>query len=153
MSGRLIGIARKPGPRQPVETVTRVHVTREAGLAGDFRGGGPQERRVTILTKEGFAAALAELPTDATELSWTARRANLLIEGVALAHMTGRLLRVGSVVLEITGETAPCRRMDEAFAGLKDALRPDWRAGATARVLAAGEMALGDAVALEPAQG
>ena len=48
--------------------------------------------------------------------------------------------------LEVTGQTYPCLRMEEAHAGLLSALAKDWRGGVTARVLAGGVVALGDAV-------
>jgi acetolactate synthase-1/3 small subunit len=35
-----------------------------------------------------------------------------------------------AVVLEITGEADPCRRMEQQFAGLQNALTPDARGGA-----------------------
>jgi MOSC domain-containing protein YiiM len=56
------------------------------------------------------------------------------------------VVRVGPVVLEVTYPTTPCKRMDEARAGLLRALYPDWRGGITCRVVEGGAIALGDAV-------
>jgi MOSC domain-containing protein YiiM len=58
----------------------------------------------------------------------------------------GGVVRIGSVVLEITFPTMACQRMEEAHAGLLKALYPDWRGGITARVLEGGRIALGDPV-------
>jgi MOSC domain-containing protein YiiM len=146
MSGRLIGIARKAERRAPVELIERGRISMEAGLDGDWRGPKSEDRRITVMTREGFEAALRELPADAATLPWTARRANLLVEGVRLPHVVGGVIQIGPVILEITGETAPCSRMDEAYPGLLKALFPDWRGGVICRVIEGGDVALGDPV-------
>jgi MOSC domain-containing protein YiiM len=146
MSGRLIGIARKHERRAPVETLDRGRITVEGGLAGDHRGPKYPKRRITVIAREAWEAALAELPADAAGLPWTARRANLLVEGVCLPRAVGGVVQIGPVVLEITGETNPCERMEEAWPGLLEALTPEWRGGVTCSVVEGGEIALGDAV-------
>jgi MOSC domain-containing protein YiiM len=47
---------------------------------------------------------------------------------------------------EVTGETDPCPRMDDAAPGLKDAMIPDWRGGVTCRVIESGHLSVGNAV-------
>lgn len=141
-TGKLLSIAIKPGPRSPMTLVDSAAVTLEEGLAGDSRGS-VRTRQVTLVAREAWADACHEL---GTELPWTARRANLLIEGFSLQHTTGRVLHIGPVKLEVTGETLPCGRMDEAHPGLQQALVPDWRAGITASVLSPGIIRVGDHV-------
>lgn len=145
IEGRLIAIARREGKRAPMQLLERARVTGDAGVQGDFRGR-PGRRQVTVLTAEAWAAACAEL---GRELPWTERRANLLIEGLGLTGTTGGRLVIGTLVLEITGELDPCSRMDEASDGLCAALTPDWRGGVTCRVLADGEIGIGEGVRLE----
>ncbi|AGH51281.1 MOSC domain-containing protein [Sphingomonas sp. MM-1] len=150
MTGRLLGIARHDRPRGPMETIDAATVTPSLGIHGDHRGavkpGGKGRRQVTVITRAAWDAAMADLGL-AQPLDWWVRRANLLVDGIDLPREAGaRLLFAGGVVLEITGECDPCRRMDEIAPGLQDALVPDWRGGITARVLAGGELAIGDEV-------
>ena len=100
---------------------------------------------VTVLTREGWDAACREL---GREVGWGTRRANLWIEGIAVARRVGARLVIGEVVLEITGETTPCSRMDAQVPGLTSALTPDWRAGVTCRVVHGGTVRLGDVVGI-----
>lgn len=108
----------------------------------------PPRRAVTVLAREAWDAALADLGDEAAgRLDWTTRRANLLVEGVTLPRAVGGVVQIGASVLEVTYPTTPCARMDEeAYPGLKRALYPDWRGGITCRVLKGGPIALGDAV-------
>ena len=142
--GRLVAIARKPAAGAPVEEVAEARITAAAGLEGDSRGQ-PGPRQITVLAVEDWAAACAEL---GAEVSWTLRRANLLVEGFALPREPGARLNIGDVVLEVTGETIPCERMDEGHAGLCAVLTPEWRAGRTCRVMAGGDISVGDAAAV-----
>lgn len=149
--GILTGIARHGRPRGPIETLDRVDVTVEAGLAGDFRGavkpGGRGKRQVSMIEAGDWAAAMAELGHD---LPWWVRRANLLIDGLDLPQTPGARVRIGAdVVIRITTECDPCSRMEEIAEGLKAALTPDWRGGALGRVVVGGHIAIGDAVVVE----
>ncbi|MFY0610114.1 MAG: hypothetical protein JXQ99_01210 [Hyphomicrobiaceae bacterium] len=145
MSGRLIGIARRHARRAPMEEIETGSISCDAGLEGDHKGAKFPQRQVTIMTIEAWRAALADLP-DQPDLPWTLRRANLLVEAVDLPRAKGGLIAVGDVQLEITNQTVPCGRMDEAHAGLLKALHPAWRGGVTCRVLQAGDVRIGDLV-------
>lgn len=150
--GRLIGIARHAFSRAPIETLDRVHVSIEGGVAGDFRGavkpGGKARRQVTVMTREDWEAALTDLGDP--PLAWSDRRVNLFAEDIDLPRSTGSVIRIGeSVVLEITGECDPCSRMETVAPGLRAVLTPDWRGGRLCRVTAAGDIALGDEIWIE----
>lgn len=148
--GRLIGIARRPQRRAPMQEVQSGMITAAAGLECDHKGPKFPLRRITVLAREDWEAALAHLPDLAglPQLAWTLRRANLLVEGLRLPRARGGRLQIGPVVLEVTYPTQPCKRMDEAHPGLLKALHPDWRGGVTCRVLEGGIVRLGDEAAV-----
>lgn len=143
-AGRLIAIARRPARRAQMQEIAEGVVSVEAGLAGDCKGIKFKQRQITILAREAWQAAVAE--AGQPRLSWMVRRANLLVEGIELPRGRGSLLRVGPVRLEVTGQTYPCVRMEEACSGLLRALARDWRGGLTCRVTEGGHLQLGDAV-------
>jgi MOSC domain-containing protein YiiM len=143
--GQVLGIARRQRPRAPMEPRSAVRVTPEHGVDGDARGR-PGRRQVTVLARDGWEAALADA---GATLPWTTRRANFYVSGIDLEQAAGAELRVGaSLRLRVTGETDPCARMDAAWPGLQAALAPAWRGGVTCRVIAGGDVAVGDPVVL-----
>jgi MOSC domain-containing protein YiiM len=144
MSGTLIGIARRDKPRAPMEILERASVRMDAGIEGDCRGI-VQDRNVTLIFREDWEAACRDL---GRELPWGTRRANLLVEGLVGFKHVGAQLKVGTALLEITEENPPCGVMEILAAGLRDALRPNWRGGVACRVLQDGVVALGCTVAL-----
>ena len=151
MTGVLIGIARHAFPRAPMEVLDHVHVSIEGGLAGDFRGavkpGREAKRQVSLIERGDWDAAMAELGVDH---HWSARRANLLVEGLDLPRQAGAVVRIGAdVALEIVTECDPCSRMEEIEPGLKAALTPDWRGGALTRVISGGDIRVGDSIKVE----
>jgi MOSC domain-containing protein YiiM len=150
-AGVLRGIARHAFPKAPMETIDHVQVTREGGLQGDFRGavrlGGKDRRQVSLMEASDWLAALDEL---GTVVEWQERRANLLVDGLDLPQVPGKVVRIGDGVrLQITCECDPCSRMDAIVPGLKAVLMPDWRGGALARVLHGGEIRIGDPILIE----
>ena len=146
----LAGIAIRKKSRAPMLALEDCELSLERGLAGDFRGK-PGKRQVTVLSDEAWLQACSEV---GHTLSWLTRRANLLVRGVAFsAQDVGKVLCIGTVKLQITRETDPCQRMDDALPGLKNALAPDWRGGVCCRVLAPGQIRVGDNVLLKTVTG
>ena len=140
-SGRIIGIAWRPKAKAAMQTGQQAMITRFAGLLDDAKGK-PGKRQLTLLSQAQWQAACDELQV---QLPWTVRRANLLVEGLQFGpHMLGQQIKIGQLLLLITGETDPCIKMDRQQPGLRQALTPDWRGGVCCQVLADGKVHLGD---------
>ena len=145
MTGRLAGIAVRPDRYAPHIDHDDIDIGLD-GLDGDHAGRWP-DRMVSIIAAEDWADACAALnpPADPiAELPWQARRANLLLEGVRLPRAAGAIITIGPVVLEVTGQTHPCKRMEETRAGLLKALAMEWRGGVLCRVKTPGRVRIGD---------
>ena len=142
--GQLEAIWIKRAHRGPMDPVPEARLVAGQGVAGSVDRS--RRRQVTILSREAWDACMAELGTD---LDPSTRRANLLVAGVDLEGTRNRVLRIGDARLLIGGEVTPCERMEEAYAGLQATMRPYWRGGAFAQVLADAEIRVGDSIEWE----
>ena len=149
-AGVIAGLARHAAPRAAMEVIDRATITPERGVEGDCKGrfkpGGRNRRQVTLIERGDWEAATAALGVD---LPWSDRRANILVDGINLPQLPGTVLRIGDVRLVVMVECDPCHRMDALAPGLQQALRDDWRGGVCTRVLAGGEIAVGNAIIVE----
>ena len=130
-----------------MDSVAHADLDPERGIIGNADRS--RRRQVTLIEHEVWTRLMAELGADVDP---SARRANLLLRGVSLAHSRGRILRIGDVRLMLSGETTPCERMDEAWPGLQIAMRRDWGGGAFAQILTPGRIHVGDVVQWESVQ-
>ena len=142
----LHGIAVKPAKKRVVRTLKTGFIT-STGIEGNYsaklRGAARSRRQVTVISLEQWDEAMRELGED---MPWYMRRANLCVMGHRFGpEDVGKMLLIGAdAILEITGETDPCKRMEEILPGLKEALTPSWRGGVTCRVCAVGAVSVGD---------
>jgi len=139
---RWIGL--RPARRAPMEAVRRATFDPGSGLHGDrYRNSSTRTRQVTLLAEEDLRAIASYLGRDAVPPEQLRR--NIVVSGLNLRALKGARLRLGSVVLAVTGECHPCSRMEETLGiGGYNAVRG--HGGLTARVLAEGQVVLGDAV-------
>ena len=139
--GRLEAIWLKRAHRGPMDPVTEATLVAGRGLVGNADQG--RRRQVTLIEREVWDRLMRELDA---EVSPNARRANLMVSGCSLENARDRVLWVGGCRLRILGETRPCERMDEAFDGLREAMKPRWGGGAFAEVLDDGLISVGERV-------
>ena len=156
-AGRLEAILLRPARGVPMVAAAQGRAVAGRGLEGDrsaTRATG-SKRQVTLIQAEHLPAIAAlagcPAPIDPARL-----RRNLVVSGINLVAARTLfadrplVLHIGAeVVLEITGPCDPCSRMEAAIGpGGYNAMRG--HGGMTARVLAGGLLARGDAVRVEP---
>lgn len=142
-AGRVEFIGVRAARGVPVQAVDAVQAVAGRGLVGDRYSGGSGKRGVTLVQAEHLPviAALAGLPVvDPATL-----RRNLVVAGIPLLALKGRLFRIGGVLLEGTGPCDPCSKMEAALGeGGYNAMRG--HGGLCARIVEGGVIRLGDAV-------
>jgi MOSC domain-containing protein YiiM len=143
-NGRLQAIWIKRMKLGPMDAADSAALVTSKGIVGNANQGG--KRQVTIIEQEIWDDLMNQL---GATLSPSERRANLMTSGIRLANSRGRILRVGACRIRIYGETRPCERMDEAFEGLRDAMRAGWGGGAYGEILDDGQINIGDEVCWE----
>jgi MOSC domain-containing protein YiiM len=140
--GRVEWIGVRPERLAPLVALNEVEALLETGLRGD-RYASSGKRQVTLIQSEHLPvmSSLLRKPVEPTTL-----RRNLVISGINLLALKGARFRIGEALLEGTGPCEPCSRMEDALGpGGYNAMRG--HGGITARVLEAGQIKLGDAVA------
>lgn len=146
--GKIRAIAIKTAESGPMREVEDAVAEIDGGLVGGVKPS--PERGITFLATSQWRQVMGELNAN---LPWHTRRANVLIEAESLGHLIGKRLRFGEVEVQVINETRPCGLMDQFLPGLKNALKPECRAGVYGRVLRGGSFHVGDGVsAVEEAQ-
>ncbi|MGX9461418.1 MOSC domain-containing protein [Shewanella sp. A14] len=147
MTITLEGIAYKTAKRGEMKPIFCAKVTEERGVEKDVFGK-PGKRQVTIMSQQQWEVACLQIKAD---LNWLTRRANLLISGHEFsAEDVGKTISIGTELkLLITGETDPCKKMEQAYPGLEQALTPHWRGGVTSRVIQTGLIQPDDTVTID----
>ncbi|MCG9731995.1 molybdenum cofactor biosysynthesis protein [Shewanella sp. Isolate13] len=141
----LIGIAFKTVKRGQMTSVEKAEVTQAKGVENDIFGR-PGKRQVTVMSLQQWQLACNQIGKN---LPWLTRRANLLVDGISFCSKDiGKQLVIGELILEITGETDPCNKMEMAYPGLEQALLPGWRGGVTCRVMTGSSIKINNNVEL-----
>lgn len=144
MSGRAMGqvvaVCTSEGKGTAKENVGRAKLRLEWGLEGDAHAG-PWHRQVSLLAEESIEKMRAR-GLDVREGSFAE---NITTRGLELYTLpVGTQLRVGTVLLEVTQIGKTCHSGCAVFQAVGDCVMP--REGIFARVLEAGEIAVGDEI-------
>lgn len=144
-AGTLCWIGLRPGKREPLRRVETAQLSTSEGLVGDRYAGRSGTRQVTLIQQEHLAAIAGIMGR--SDIDPALLRRNLVVSGINLLALKQRRVRVGGVILAVTGLCHPCSRMETALgAGGYNAMRG--HGGLTARVLRSGSIALGDEVVM-----
>lgn len=142
--GRVQWIGVRPARKAPMQVLESAVFDPENGLKLDRYGGRYGQRQVTLIEAEGLAAIAAYLGLD--NLDPALLRRNIVTAGINLLTLKGARLRLGPVILQVTGECQPCSRMEEILGiGGYNAVRG--HGGLTARVIQGGTARVEDVVA------
>ena len=141
MQGTVLALALRHAKGQAVVVQQTLELSPEEGVVGDH--GQSRRRQVTLLDQAAWNAACEEV---GSELDWTIRRSNILVQGLNLPALLNQQIRVGTALLKVIGEVTPCHFMDTAQVGLEAALAPNWRGGVYAKVIERGTVSCGDTV-------
>lgn len=146
-TGRLEWIGLRPSRREPLESVNKARVIAERGLAGDHRsektpGSG---RQVTVISRE-FIDQIAHF-LDREAIDPGLLRRNLVVSGINLHALRHQRFTIGESVLEAGALCHPCSRM-ESNLGKGGVAAMIGHGGLCCRVLASGEIRVGDSVAV-----
>lgn len=135
MASRIDALFLKPAHGHPMSRVPSVVAIQGKGLEADAAFG--RKRRQILLIEGETLDDFGLKPGDV--------RKNIVVRDFPLAGLpAGAILRVGDVLLEITGDCHPCDRMDSLRPGLQASLRG--RRGILAKAITGGMIRLGDAV-------
>lgn len=142
--GKLLWIGLRPARDVAMLTPPSAVLVAATGIAGDrYDTKRDGARQVTLISREGLAAIVSYLGRD--EIPPEILRRNFVTEGINLTALKSFRFRIGSALLETTGECAPCSRMEAALGpGGFNAMRG--HGGITARVIEGGEVCIGDAI-------
>lgn len=140
-SGRVEWIGVRPARRETMIAMARVRAISDQGLAGDRYQKKGGTRQVTLIQKEHLEALASFLSQQS--ISPLLTRRNIVISGLNLQSLKGKQFRLGTTLLEYSGDCHPCSRMEESLGpGGYNAMRG--LGGITAKIIEGGEIAIGD---------
>ena len=148
--GQVTWLGVRPERRAEVVIAKSLELKSGSGITGDRYAGSSGKRDVTLIQQEHLAAIASMLGLESVDPSQLRR--NIAVSGLNLLALKGRVFRLGSALLEYTGQCHPCSRMREILGpGGYNAVRG--HGGITARILESGVVGIGDMLTVIPEQG
>ncbi len=141
--GAVIWLGVRPQRRATMHALQTICLNADHGLNGDRYSKAGGARQVTLIEAEHLASIASHLGV--SEIRPQDVRRNIVTRGINLLGLKERKFKIGSVVLETTGECHPCSRMEENLGiGGYNAVRG--LGGITARIISGGSISVGDAI-------
>lgn len=142
-TGAVEWIGVRPGRDLPMEVLDEVQATAGNGLEGDRFSANNTEREVTLIQSEHVNVLASLLHRESVNPALLRR--NIVVSGLNLLALKGKVFRIGDALLEHTGPAEPCSKMEAALGpGGFNAMRG--HGGITVRILESGLIRLGDSV-------
>jgi MOSC domain-containing protein YiiM len=143
-AGEVVWLGERPARRAAMRIVPSSTLIAQRGIKGDrYESSRDGPRQVTLIAAEDLAAIAAFLGRD--HVAPDLLRRNVVTRGINLLALKQRRFHIGTALLEMSGDCAPCSRMEEVLGpGGYNAVRG--HGGITARIVAGGEVHVGDAV-------
>ena len=142
--GKIDWIGIRTGQGKEILPVDSAELILDHGIAGDKAGqiiG--SKRQVTLIQAEYLPVMQSLLNKD--EITPALLRRNIVVSGINLSILRGLKLKIANTVIEITGNCAPCYKMEQALGfGAFNAMRN--HGGINAMVKKGGMIRIGDEV-------
>lgn len=142
--GKIEWIGLRNSKNKDILQVETAELLLDHGLVGDKAGQKPDgKRQVTLFQAEYFP--VMESLLNINKISPELLRRNLVVSGLNLSVLLKHSLKINDAVLEITGNCAPCKKMEQALGfGAFNAMRN--HGGINAVVKKGGVIRIGDEV-------
>lgn len=146
-AGQVLWLGVRPRRREPMLALPSADFDVAQGVAGDRYTRVSGNRQVTLIQTEHLAAIASHLGR--SQVLPEDLRRNVVTQGINLIALKEKRFRIGSAILETTGECHPCSRMEEIMGvGGYNAVRG--LGGITARIIESGTVSVGDALVALP---
>lgn len=140
-AGQVVWLGIRPGRREEVVELQIADFDLARGLLGDRYTRAQGARQVTLIQAEHLGAIASHLGR--TQVVPGDLRRNVVTQGINLVALKDKRFRIGTAVLQTTGECHPCSRMEEILGvGGYNAVRG--LGGITARIIKSGTVRVGD---------
>lgn len=142
--GKVEWIGLRNNKNNDIQQVQAAELLLDHGLVGDKAALKPGSKRQVTLIQAEYFAVMASLLNKNKILPETLRR-NVVISGINLSVLHKHFLKINNAVIEITGNCAPCAKMEKALGpGGFNAMRN--HGGVNAVVKKGGVIRVGDEV-------
>lgn len=148
--GKIEWIGLRTAKSREILSVNTAELQQGHGLIGDKAGQRPGGKRQVTLIQAEYLPVMASFMNQTETLPEIFRR-NIVVSKINLSVLLKHTLRINDVIIEITGNCAPCKKMEESMGfGAFNAMRN--HGGVNAMVKVGGVISIGDEVevCLEP---